>query len=233
MGRAAIVGFCCVALGCAARRSAPVAEDDRARPDGGAAFVVAVGVPPDARRPEVTAAVAADPAAAEALVDGRIEISVDHTKQPCRADSPPDCPCFVGVSIVTGDGRRVVLEDHGCRLEPRCSSHVVCRYQAGEQVRVPALLIGCDGTLCTATVDPARRVRATFADCGQGGRVGQRGSASGVTCELVCKVLEKKGCLHRAAQADYDACLPHDPERSGSCADVFQPGWSSQCVCAP
>ncbi|MBL8920994.1 MAG: hypothetical protein JNJ54_19175 [Myxococcaceae bacterium] len=77
-------------------------------------------------------------------------------------------------------------------------------------------------------VDP----RDAFVRCPDSTRLGQTKPAGGVTCAQACKAFGL-ACLHRAAQADLSACTPSSPERSGSCADVFAPGWSSQCVCEP
>ncbi|MCA9720221.1 MAG: hypothetical protein KC468_36505, partial [Myxococcales bacterium] len=63
-------------------------------------------------------------------------------------------------------------------------------------------------------------------------QVGQSASAPGVTCEQVCCAMGFESCVYRAAQADYDACNPPNANQSGSCADVFQPAWSSQCLCS-
>lgn len=74
---------------------------------------------------------------------------------------------------------------------------------------------------------------SSFTPCADGSRIGQSQSAAGATCEDVCCVFGFVGCSHRAAQADYDACVPDEPAQSGTCADEFAASWSSQCVCVP
>lgn len=76
-------------------------------------------------------------------------------------------------------------------------------------------------------------IQASFVKCADNVHAGQTAMAGGVTCADVCCVLGFAGCQHRAAQADFDACTPVNPQQSGTCADVFQPAWSSQCACIP
>ena len=74
-------------------------------------------------------------------------------------------------------------------------------------------------------------LRVAFSACPDGKHIGQSRPSPGATCEKVCLAFGFGACVHRAGQADYAACSPKNPEASGSCADVFQPGWSSQCRC--
>ena len=61
-------------------------------------------------------------------------------------------------------------------------------------------------------------------------RFGQTQSAPGVTCSQVCSSFGMT-CSYRAGQQDYNACIPSNSGPSGTCGDVFQASWSSQCVC--
>ncbi len=61
--------------------------------------------------------------------------------------------------------------------------------------------------------------------------VGQIQSAPGVTCADVCCVLGFDGCAFRAGQSDFSPCMPNNPPMTGTCMDVFQAQWSSQCMC--
>ena len=74
-------------------------------------------------------------------------------------------------------------------------------------------------------------LRERFVGCDDGGRVGQRATAPGATCNDVCCALGFPGCSYRAAQSNFGACNIQNPWRSGDCDDVFQDGWSSQCIC--
>jgi hypothetical protein len=74
-------------------------------------------------------------------------------------------------------------------------------------------------------------IQAAFIECPDPGFLGQTASVHGVTCADICCAFSFAGCSHRAAQADFNACMPADPPPSGTCGDVFQPAWSSQCVC--
>ena len=76
-------------------------------------------------------------------------------------------------------------------------------------------------------------IRGAFGVCADKVHVGQSQAASGVTCADVCRVLGFSGCEYRAGQAGMEACTPANPDRSGSCTDVFKEGWSSQCRCTP
>jgi len=82
----------------------------------------------------------------------------------------------------------------------------------------------CDGADVAA-------IQAAFVECISPGFIGQSKSISGVTCWDICCAFGINNCSHRAAQADYNACMPDNPPPSGDCADVFQPAWSSQCSC--
>lgn len=61
-------------------------------------------------------------------------------------------------------------------------------------------------------------------------RIGQLEPSPGVSCTEVC-ISVGKSCLYRAAQADFNACVPANPPRSGHCDDVPNSKGSSQCVC--
>jgi hypothetical protein len=76
-------------------------------------------------------------------------------------------------------------------------------------------------------------IQASFVTCPDALHAGQSAPAAGVTCTDVCCALGFSGCQHRAAQADYNACMPDDPQQSGTCEQVFQEAWSSQCRCIP
>jgi len=99
------------------------------------------------------------------------------------------------------------------------------------QDRLTPVEVPCPLSTCGA-VDVAR-IGAHFVSCGDGARVGQNESAPGVTCNDVCCTFGFAGCSHRAAQASFAACTPGSPTPTGSCDDVFQDQWSSQCVCTP
>lgn len=94
--------------------------------------------------------------------------------------------------------------------------------------RLAGLVLALLATVALA--DGPTDVREAFVRCGDSTRLGQTRPVAGATCSQACQAFGLK-CLHRAAQANLDACTPAAPERSGTCDDVFQPSWSSQCVC--
>lgn len=75
-------------------------------------------------------------------------------------------------------------------------------------------------------------VTSAFAECPTPGFLGQIADGAGVTCAQVCCVFGYPDCLHRAAQGGFEACMPEMPMMTGACEDVFEQGWSNQCVCA-
>lgn len=77
-------------------------------------------------------------------------------------------------------------------------------------------------------------IKSTFTRCDASAtHVGQFGDAPGVTCHAVCCTFGFSGCAYRAAQSGLTACDPPNPGDSGTCTDIFQTTWSSQCVCTP
>jgi hypothetical protein len=79
-------------------------------------------------------------------------------------------------------------------------------------------------------------IGTTFAKCSvavDGGvGVGQKASVKGVSCNDVCCYFGYSGCVRRAPQLDYDPCAPFFGT-GGTCDDVFEDTWSSQCICKP
>ena len=99
---------------------------------------------------------------------------------------------------------------------------------SSESSKVP-VKTGCPLSTCGG-VDESL-IKAHFLPCPDGKHLGQVAPAAGVTCAEVCCVFGFAGCSQRAAQSSFDPCLPAKPAKSGSCADVFQDQWSSQCAC--
>lgn len=96
------------------------------------------------------------------------------------------------------------------------------------------------GTTTTTTDDTDRpqcggadvaAILDAFEECLSPGYYGQSKPIAGVTCWDICCAFGIFNCSHRSAQDDFNACEPNAPRAVGSCDEVFQADWSSQCFC--
>ncbi|HET6583000.1 MAG TPA: hypothetical protein VFG69_06130 [Nannocystaceae bacterium] len=118
------------------------------------------------------------------------------------------------------------VEECVCDADPYCCA---TGWDALCVSDVESLDCGSCGPACGTDTQVAA-ILAAFEPCA-GAQLGQTSGVAGVTCEQICCAFGFEGCEYRGAQADYDACNPSPAPATGSCSDVFQASWSSQCVC--
>ena len=139
---------------------------------------------------------------------------------PLTGDTLEQVPCFEGIcEFPDGGADDAGRVDAGPTLERPDAGRV----DAGPTVERP------DAGQCSNQA----MILASFQRCGSEARVGQSAFAPGVTCNDVCCAFAFSGCAHRATQGDLVACDPSAPSPTGSCSDVYQANWSSQCICSP